>query len=57
MFCVDVDPTGITVMLVGRHETLIAYARFATPATSHLELTAQVDRLMAQATPPDALAG
>ena len=57
VFCVDVDPTGITVMLVGRHETLIAYARFATPATSHLELTAQVDRLMAQATPPDALAG
>ena len=57
VFCVDVDPTGVTVMLVGRHETLIAYARFATPATSHLELTAQVDRLMAQATPPDALAG
>ncbi|RXW31481.1 hypothetical protein [Propioniciclava flava] len=56
VFCVDVDPTGITVMLVGRHETLIAYARFATPATSHIELTAQVDRLMADATPRDALA-
>lgn len=56
VFCVDVDPTGITVMLVGRHETLIAYARFAQLATSHADLTVQVDQLMIDATPHNALA-
>lgn len=51
VFCVDVDPLGVTVMLVGRHETLTAYAPFGSPATTQSELEEQVSQLMGAAVP------
>lgn len=46
VYCVDVDALGITLMLVGRHETLIAHAAFATPAISQAALERRVDELV-----------
>lgn len=49
VFCVDVAPTGLTLMLVGRHETLTVFARFERPAASDADLVAQVARLVERA--------
>lgn len=38
VFCVDVDAGGVTLMLVGRDETLIVYAAYHGPAMSQREL-------------------
>jgi len=55
VLCVDVDTTGVTVMLVGRSETLVVNACFDAVARSQGELEARVVKLMRDAAP--ALAG
>lgn len=51
VFCLDVDTTGVTVMLVGHHETLRIFARFATPARTQTDLAHCVGELMRIAAP------
>lgn len=55
VLCVDVDTTGVTVMFVGRSETLVVNACFGGVATSQADAEARVARLMRDAAP--ALAG
>ena len=51
VFCVDVDPNGVTVMLVGRQETLVVHASFDAPAASQGELEDKIARLMKDSAP------
>ncbi|MFT3889504.1 MAG: hypothetical protein QM713_15270 [Arachnia sp.] len=51
VFCVDVDPNGVTVMIVGREETVLVHASFDEPATSQTELEDRVSRLMKDSAP------
>lgn len=51
VFCVDVDPTGVAVMLIGRSETLVVNACFDEPVTSQNELPDRVAKLMRDAVP------
>lgn len=46
VFCVDVDTLGVTLMLVGRVETLLVFAAFDAPATSLMSLERRVGSLM-----------
>lgn len=52
VFCLDVDPTGVTVMLVGRLETLRVFARFSTPASTQADLDHLIDELIVNAALP-----
>lgn len=45
VFCVDIDPHGVTVMLVGHHETLTVFAAFQQPVRHESELPAAVNAL------------
>lgn len=49
VFCSDVDGRGMTLMVVGREETLLAYVAFATPAATLDELDERLDELMGSA--------
>lgn len=42
VFCVDVDSSGVTLMLVGGQETLIVYAAYPAPALSQRDLVDSV---------------
>ncbi|MFT3877392.1 MAG: hypothetical protein QM708_13365 [Propioniciclava sp.] len=46
VFCLDVDTTGITVMLISPHETLRVFAQFPEPATSQSELPHLIGSVM-----------
>ncbi len=46
VFCVDIDPTGITLMFVGQDELLTVFASFGRCAHSRSEVGAQLDVLM-----------
>lgn len=46
VFCVDVDPAGVTVMFVGRAETLVVHACFDAPATTQSQLPSRVSAMM-----------
>lgn len=47
VFCLDVDPHGVTVMLVGHHETLTVFAAFDRPAQHEADLAPLVASLFA----------
>lgn len=49
VFCVDVDAMGVTLMLVGREETLLVFAAFSSALTSQYELDARISELMCAA--------
>ena len=51
VFCVDVDPNGVTVMLVSRQETLVVHPSFDAPAASQGELEDKIARLVKDSAP------
>ncbi|MDF1488319.1 hypothetical protein [Tessaracoccus caeni] len=46
VFCVDVDPSGVTVMFIGRAETLVVHACFDVPVTTQSQLPGRVAEMM-----------
>lgn len=46
VYCVDVDPLGVTLMLVGQGETVVAFAAFGEPADSDDAMVRAVCELM-----------
>lgn len=48
VFCVDVDTMGVTLMLVGREETLLVFAAFSSRVSSQFELDDRISELMSE---------
>lgn len=49
VFCVDVDTMGVTLMLVGREETLLVFAAFSETVSSQFDLDDRISELMCTA--------
>lgn len=51
VFCVDVDPIGITLMHVGEVETAVVFAAFESPADTVSTLSLELERLVMNSEP------